>query len=222
MFPDQPAAVECAACKRPGRARLCPGCVTRTDADLAALPRLYGALGDTLAPGAGRVDGSRVSGSRLAPLPVRLEPLSLRAHGGIVQTLHSWEDDWRDILGWTARPFRGSVEQAVTGSAGFLRVNLPWCADAHPSPGDFVREINQITLACRLQVYGPGDARKVGVCPAVADDALVCGAALWANPYAEKIECPGCHRMWKRGEWMELGRLMRANSRSDSLDSAKP
>jgi hypothetical protein len=209
VFTDQPVSVQCLSCGRSGRNRVCPGCVARTDDELTELPSLYAALGDAMIRGSVPV-GDRVSGgSRTPPIPVRLEPLSLRAHGGITAMLHSWEDDWRDILGWSARPFRGTVEQSLVGSVKFLRVNLPWCADAHPAPGEFMREVREWSASCRMQVYGPGDTRMIGVCPTVADDGYACGTALWANPYVEKIECRGCRTCWPRTSWIGLASAMR-------------
>lgn len=210
MFVEQPVSVPCLSCGRSGRSRVCPGCTARTDDDLVQLPVLYAALGSLMEPSWG-MRGDRVSGGGRSgsPIPVRLEPLSLRAHGGIVAVAHLWEDDWREILGWSKRPFRGTVEQSLTGSVKFLRVNWPWCADAHPAPQEFMREIREWSTACRVQVYGPGDARMIGVCPTAVDDGYACGTRLWASPYAEKIECRGCGTSWARTSWMGLASSMR-------------
>ena len=55
-------------------------CADRLRTNLTELPGLYALMGAVLAPGTAG-DSSRVSGTRTAPLPVRLEPLSLRARG---------------------------------------------------------------------------------------------------------------------------------------------
>lgn len=222
MFADQPVSVQCVICRRSNSRRVCGACLGRTDDDLESIPRLYESLGEAMEPSWGiRAEGRVSGGGRTgSPPPLRLEPLSLRAHGGIVSVLRFWEADWRAVLGWTAAPFRGSVEQTVAGCVKFLRSNWPWCADDHPQPEEFAANIREWTAACRLQVYGPGDARLIGVCPTVAEDGVVCGTSLWANPFAEKIECRGCKSTWSRTEWLLLGRRMRASSYADSLDSA--
>lgn len=222
MLADQPVSVQCVICRRTGSRRACGGCLARTDGDLLSIPNLYTALGEAMEPSWGMRAEGRVSGGGRtgSPVPLRLEPLSLRAHGGIVSVLRYWEADWRAYLGWTAPPFRGSVEQTVAGCVKFLRANLPWCFDEHSEPQAFAASVREWTAACRIQVYGPGDGRLIGVCPTVADDGVACGTSLWANPFAEKIECRGCRRVWARTEWMELGRRIR-DSRSGSLDPAK-
>jgi hypothetical protein len=223
VFVDQqPVSVECLICRRTGSRRVCPACLARVDLELTAIPVLYASLGEMLEPSwgmrsEGRVSGGNGSGS---PVPVRMEPLSLRAHGGIVSVLRYWESEWRDALGWSATPFRGSVEQAVGGAVVFLRNNWPWAADEYPQPGEFARSVREWAAACRAQVYGPGDARMIGLCPQTAGDGAVCGTSLWASPYAERIECRGCRASWPRSSWMDLGRRMRMSSEAIPLDSA--
>ena len=219
---EQSLVVRCDVCGRPGTYHMCAGCIRRTDDDLSGIPGLYAALEESLEPSWGMCTDPRVTGGGRvgSPLPLRLEPLSLRANGGIVSVLRYWETEWRMVLGWTATPFRGTVEQSINGAVKFLRANLQWCADAYPGRGEFARSVRDWSAACRLQVNGPGDARLIGVCPTVADDGVVCGTSLWADPYAERIECRGCRVVWRRGEWMELGRRMRTTSQTNSLDNA--
>lgn len=219
---DQPASVKCMICRRTGARRVCGLCLAHVDIALTSIPALYAALEESMEPSWGlRTDPRVTGGGRVgSPLPLRLEPLSLRANGGIVSVLRYWETEWRMVLGWTATPFRGTVEQSIKGAVHFLRSNWPWCADEYPAPDDFARSVREWSAACRLQVNGPGDARLIGVCPTVADDGVVCGTSLWADPYAERIECRGCRVVWRRGEWMELGRRMRTTSQTNSLDNA--
>lgn len=222
MISEQPVSVQCLICRRVGARRVCGWCVTHVDDDLIAIPALYAALDESLEPSWGLRTDPRVSGGGRSgsPVPLRLEPLSLRANGGIVSVLRYWESEWRSVLGWSPTPFRGSVEQSIKGAVHFLRSNWPWCADEYPEPDEFARSIREWTAACRVQVNGPGDARMIGVCPMVADDGVACGTSLWADPFAERIECRGCRTSWARVEWMRLGGMMRVTSRAESLDSA--
>jgi hypothetical protein len=209
-------------CRRSSTRRVCGLCIAHVDADLTAIPALYEALGEMLEPSWGMRTDARVSGGGRvgSPVPVRLEPLSLRAHGGIVSVLHYWESDWRMVLGWTARPFRGTVQQSVVGAVTFLRNNWTWAADEHAEADAFAANIREWAAACRVQVNGPGESRMIGMCPQTADDGMVCGTSLWADPYAQKIQCRGCRTMWPRHAWIELGRRMRMTSQADPLDNA--
>lgn len=199
----------CLACGYRTYGNICDRCRLVTDQLLAGLPTLYMRLEGALMPGA--AVGDRVSGGgKTPPLPLRLEPLSLRSHGSIVSVLHSWEDDWREILSWSRRPFRGTIAQSVEGSAKFLRLNWAWCADQHPAPQEFVREMGEITHACRLQIDGPGDSRRIGYCPVIVADMRPCAAALWADPYIDRIKCRGCGTEWPQTSWISLAVAMNA------------
>lgn len=198
----------CLICSRSSRSRVCASCCARTDEDLAALPGHYKALEGVLAPGAS--GGDRVSGSRTPPLPVRLGPLTLRAGGSVVSVLMSWEDDWREILDWSKRPFRGTITQSVEGSSKFLRVNWPWAADKHPSPRDFAWEMRDLVGACKAEIDGKGDARQIGKCPTTWEDGTLCGSPLWASPYVTEIKCRKCRTTWPQDKWLTLAMSIRA------------
>lgn len=198
----------CAACGHPVTIRLCERCRANTDADLVALPGLYRSLADVLAPGVGA--GDRVSGSRTPPLPVRLGPLTLRSGGSVASILTSWEDDWREILGWTMRPFRGNNEQTLEGTVKFLRSNWPWAIDKHPAPQEFAWEVRDLTSACRTEIEGKGESRVIGTCPSTDESGRICGAKLWASPYATEIRCRLCRAAWKQDEWLSLAMSIRA------------
>jgi hypothetical protein len=186
--------------------RICVLCQSLADDQLAALPVFYTRLEGVLEPGSGGSD--RVSGSKLPPLPARLGPLSLRGPGGIVGVLTAWEDDWRSWLGWSARPFRGSVEQTVGGAVVFLRNNWLWASAEHPSPDVFAADVRALTAACRSELEPRGNARRIGLCPTVVDEGR-CGVELWADPYAPEIRCWRCRTTWGRDRWLNLASAMR-------------
>lgn len=197
----------CVICSRPSRIRVCAHCTEVTDRNISEIPSLYRSLAAVLAPGAG--SGDRVSGSRTPPLPVRLGPLTLRSGGSLVAMLHSWEDDWRDLLGWTKRPFRGTIEQSVIGTTKFLRANWPWAADKHPAPEDFSREIRDVVSECRTEIDGKGDSRQIGLCPADVGE-KICGSPLWASPYSVSIKCRRCGTEWAQDAWLKLAGAIHA------------
>lgn len=197
----------CLACQFRSPSRICPRCLSAADDGLKALPGYYSRLGNALEPGSRTSDP--VSGSKLPPLPVRLGPLSLRGPGGIVGVLSGWEDDWRGWLGWSARPFRGSVEQSVLGAVVFLRNNWLWAAREHPAPDAFAAAVRDLVAACRNELERTGQARPIGSCPTVVGEGEACGAVLWADPYVEEIRCWRCRVSWGRDQWLALARAMR-------------
>lgn len=201
-------ALECLVCGKQDEIRVCDRCYISTQRRLESIPEYYRKLGGRLDPRSGEGSERVSGGSSEAPLPVRLEPLSLRAHGGIVAVLTEHEDDWRELLGWTRRPWRGSVEQTVDGAATFLERNWNWCADKHPAPDVFAQEIRALVDACRLHTDGRSDVRIIGECPQDRDGSP-CGAKLFAAPYLKTIRCFKCKSVWDENDWLKLARLMR-------------
>ena len=198
----------CVRCRHSSPNRLCERCTQVVDGQLADLPGLYAKLAGFLAPGAA-AGGEGFSHPIEAPLPVRLGPLSLRGAGGIVGVLAAWESDWRDLLGWSATPARGRIEQAVEGHALFLRNNLLWCADQHPAAGEFAREIAELHGVCRREIDGPSDSRPIGYCPTILDDQAPCGTRLFAYPYSPVIRCRYCGTSWEGSAWLTLAEAIR-------------
>lgn len=201
-------AFPCVLCGRQGPKRVCDRCLDATEQHLKSLSLYYRRLGEFLKPGS--TTSSPVSGgSSEAPLPVKVDVLSLRGPGGIAGVLTAWEDDWRNVLGWSARPFRGTTEQTVDGAALFLLRNWPWCADKHPAPELFADEIRELVDACRLHTEGRSDIRVIGECPVVTEHG-VCGSKLFAAPFLSVIRCRKCRTEWPESDWLKLARLMNA------------
>ncbi|MFF7411650.1 hypothetical protein [Streptomyces lydicus] len=194
----------CAACSRPlwenelGR-RACRMCQRRADHDLEALagPRgLYAALDSALAPGAGSGE-ARVSGSRSAPLPLRLEPLSLSARGGVVTVLQTWLVDWHDQLQWAHPRWQGDLQQQLDQVVQALRTNLDWAASQHPAFSDFAVEIAALVRSCLRQVTGEKPERRISVeCP--------CGGVLRVTISTPGARCVGCGTQYARADVLEL------------------
>ncbi len=143
---------------------------------------------------------------------MRLEPLNLRAWGGMASAVLGWENSWRAELDWEWAPFRGSAQQTVAGSVGFLSANWPWAAHESQDAPRFAQNVHDLVGECRAQVEGPSDTRRVGLCPARMADDLACGTALYAHPYVDSIVCRGCKTVWPRTAWLALASLLRAAS----------
>lgn len=192
----------CELCDRSAVERIHGGCQRRLDGRLEALPPAWRALALWLtpAPGGGR---SGAPTRDEAPLPVRLDVLDLRARGGI-ERLTEWERDWRELLGWTQLPFRGSVEETIKGTVTFLRNNLIWACENHPGIRDFDREVKQITGEIESIVDPPERSVRVGYCPTPLDDEEPCGAVLRYFPGNTVLSCPWCRASWATDEWLAL------------------
>jgi hypothetical protein len=156
--------VNCTICRRPTDDRdpiRHQRCADRLRTDLADIPGLYALMGAVLAPGTAG-GGAHVSGTRTAPLPVRLEPLSLRARGGIITILATWEADWRETREMTAAQ-RGIRDRDLGAIVLWLRAHLPWAIEHHPAIQEFADEMRDVVRQCRAAAglpSVPGDPRQ--------------------------------------------------------------
>ncbi|MFD5027034.1 hypothetical protein [Streptomyces sp. NPDC058373] len=148
----------------------CRRCTLRISDDLAALPGLYVQLGGALMPGSG-AGGPAVSGSRTAPLPLRLAPLSLAAKGGVVTVLQQWVEDWHSCLEYEAPTWKGDLTAQCHAAVARLQLLLPWAVESHPAVDDFADEVRQTRAECEQAITRERRGRTVAVaCP--------CGASL--------------------------------------------
>ncbi|MET7924764.1 hypothetical protein ABZT43_12360 [Streptomyces sp. NPDC005349] len=180
----------------------CRPCTRRIDEHLAAIPGLYARLSGALAPGSGS-GGPAVSGSRTAPLPLRLEPLSLAARGGVVTVLQTWLIDWFELLGFRHPRWEGGLQDQCDDVVDRLRINLPWAAASHPAVDEFAREISQLRRQCETQVTGERPPRRVRVaCP--------CGQPLAFTLDTLGLRCPNCQTQYGHSELLSLPLAERA------------
>jgi hypothetical protein len=194
----------CAGCTRPlrhdelGRAS-CRLCQNRADHALRQLPGpggLYALLATRLAPGRSG-DSIVVTASRTAPLPLRLEPLSLLARGGVVTILQTWQTDWHEQLGWRHPRWTGNLQQQCDHAVKALRINLEWAASSHPAFGDFTQEVTSLVRQCERQITGERVERPISVaCP--------CGTVLRITVSTPGKRCGGCDTQYDRGEILDL------------------
>jgi hypothetical protein len=200
--------VNCTICRRPTDDRdpiRHQRCADRLRTDLTDIPGLYALMGAVLAPGTAG-GGAHVSGTKTAPLPVRLEPLSLRARGGIITVMASWEADWRETRQMTAAQ-RGIRDRDLGAIVLWLRAHLPWAIEHHPAIEEFADEVRDVVRQCRAAAGLLPHMMRIGNCPALIGE-QTCGAVLHADPMAEAIRCR-CGARWARGQWMLLGRTLR-------------
>ncbi|MFE0353604.1 hypothetical protein ACFW2I_08930 [Streptomyces nigra] len=183
----------------------CRLCQERVDGALRQLPGpggLYAQLATRLVPGRGG-DGSVVSVSKTAPLPVRLEPLSLMARGGVVTVLQTWLIDWHEQLGWRHPRWHGDLQQQLDGVVRALRTNLEWAATSHPAFWEFGVEVSGLVRQCERQITGERQERPIAVaCP--------CGSVLRVTVSTPGARCRGCDTQYARAEVLDLPLAARA------------
>ncbi|MFJ7998963.1 hypothetical protein ACIQ7D_17705 [Streptomyces sp. NPDC096310] len=202
----------CVACPRQlwtaevGR-QACRPCEEKTAARIVELPALFRQLDTTavLMRGARR-PGAGSSGSKTPPIPPRLEVLALVGPGGMAARLSAIEDAWRQELGWTVAPWRGSPRQAVPQHVEFLGNNLLWACSSYESVADDIEEIRRLHGECAAivrQERRPGRV-KIGHCPERVGDEW-CWTPLTATAASHRVRCGGCGSRWETlGEWREL------------------
>lgn len=218
-------ATNCVVCtKRPPEWGLvCAPCTSRMRDQLRDLVEEYALLDAT--PGSST--GQRVSGTRTAPLPVRLDVLSLVGPGsanvhvdrrdehddqiGELPTatwLLQWVIDWRD--------YRGQTEElpglSITAMTRWLEHRLDWAADEHPAVDDFASELAAQVRALRgvNRAGEPSDRSKVGPCPQQLADGDTCRTTLYMHDRIDFITCGGCGAEWQRRNWPWLFRTVAA------------
>jgi hypothetical protein len=153
-----------------------------------------------------RRPGAGSSGSKTPPIPPRLEVLALVGPGGVAARLSAIEDAWRQTLGWTVAPWRGSPGQAVPQLTAFLTNNLLWACSSYESIGQDIDDLRRLHAECTALVNDerrPGRV-QIGNCPVRVGDS-VCWQPLTARADSHRIQCGACGARWETlGEWREL------------------
>ena len=184
----------------------CRPCTDRVDRNLRALAGddgLYARLAGSLHPGSSS-GGPVVSGSRTPPVPVRLEPLSLAARGGVVTILQTWLIDWHDLLGYRHPRWDGDLQQQCDQVVQRLRVLLPWAAEQHGAFAEFAYEVGSLKRQAEAATGGEKPARRFGV-------ACTCGATLKITIESPGKKCDSCGAQYGL---QELRRLPLAERRA--------
>lgn len=152
----------CVICTRdlePGR-YACDGCQLRLDHTLLEVAELHAQLPNALEPGRGA--GQRVTGSREAPLPLRVDPLDLSlplrslegisdpdhdqiGHVPVAVELATWVREWREA----GAPGEVLPTPAVPNLVNWLRVRLDWACRQHQAVDEFDTAMRD--LAARLR-----------------------------------------------------------------------
>lgn len=194
----------CGLCERDLEADyLCPGCTLGTAERLDRAPRLYVALAAFLHPGGRRPELGR-SRPTEAPLPIVEPVFNLRGPGGIVGVLEDWRSAMQADRGWGEPVIEGSIERRIGVAARALHLNLEWIVSSWPMAGAFAEEIRDLERGVASIVNPPTPSLRLGNCPAVYEDGVVCGAVLRVPHGTAKVECRWCNTVYPPESWLAL------------------
>lgn len=174
---------------------LCRPCEDQAAEHLRAIPALYVQLGQHLQRGAGT--GPAVSGSKTAPVPIRLDIIDLELETGpILGPLQSWVRDW-EHHGHAELHETGSLQERVAGACRTLRYNLRWAVENHPAVDEAVREIADAHRILKGVTGGEKPPRGITVtCP--------CEQPLRITLNIKALTCPKCRTEYGHSEVLRL------------------
>jgi hypothetical protein len=197
----------CGLCERDlEQGHLCPGCTLGTARRLDRMPRLYEALAAFLQPSGRRPEFGR-SRAAEAPLPISEPAFNLRGPGGIVGVLEDWRSAMQADRGWGEPVREGDTERRVAVAARALSMNLEWIAASWPMAGPFAEEIRGLERDVASIVNPPERSLRLGNCPAVYEDGVVCGAVLRVPAGTAEVVCRWCGCAYPPSTWLELRSL---------------
>lgn len=185
---------------------LCPGCTRATAKRLDGMPRMYEALAAFLHPGGRRPEAGR-SRPVEAPLPIAEPAFNLRGPGGIVGVLEDWRSAMQADRGWGEPVVEGDTGRRIVVAARALAINLDWIAAEWPMAGAFAEELRDLVRDVASVVNPPEPSLRIGNCPAVYEDGVICGAVLRVPHGTAKVECRWCGTAYPPETWLTLRAL---------------
>lgn len=184
---------------------------------------MHARLGDHLEPGSST--GQRVSGSREAPLPLRVDVLDLTLPARVTHIRGYFDDQmgvisvasvldfWvRDWISYPQCPGDHLPVPVVATLADWLRKRLAvWAAEHHPAMDEYSGEIEALWYALRNAVGDAPQPRQmcVGV-PCKRCDQM---ALYREDDGSGDVRCGGCRHVISADEYMSWTRLVSANAK---------
>lgn len=226
--------MKCVICQRRDTdgPQCCRSCPLWLDGLLVEIVELYALAPAAVVPSCGA--GPKVSGSREAPVPARLDVVDLidRARPASAAIKYRYDSrtgiEWAELGGdpdqigflpiateldfwvrdWIANdwcPGDHLPPPTVSGLAGWLRVRLDAACDHHPAIDEFATKLRAIRSALQRALGSTRHSGEpIGACPIRFDSGQRCGATLYAEPYVDRIACPRCGTSWPRVKWLAL------------------
>ena len=202
--------------------QVCRRCEYREADRLDQIVTMHAQLGDWLEPGTTAVQ--RVSGSREAPLPLRVDVLDLAAPARVLRirgyfddqmgeiavasVLDSWVRDWIDLRSHGGRGENLPVPVVAT-LAVWLRNRLPWAVVEHLAIDEYSGEIQALWYSLR---------RAVGDMPVHPERLWTpcrdCEQLTLARHPGEDrpIRCVNCRLAWTEDDYNQWTKLVAAGA----------
>lgn len=174
---------------------LCRPCEDQAANHLGAIPGMYQQLGQHLQRSAG--NGPAVSGSKNAPVPIRLDIVDLELETGpILGPLQCWVRDW-EYHGRAELAETGPLHERVAGACRTLRYNLRWAVENHPAIDEAVEEFAHAHRILKGVTGGEKHPRGIVVtCP--------CEQRLRITLNTRGETCPRCRTEYGHSEVLRL------------------
>ncbi|MFD6363803.1 hypothetical protein ACFWFX_28765 [Streptomyces roseolus] len=178
------------------RQYICGRCEDLASRALNEIPQLYSQLGQHLHRGAGG-NGPAVSGSKAAPVPLRLAVLDMQTEKGpILAPLQGWVRDW-ETYGHGELAETGSLQDRIDGACRTLRYNLRWAVQHHPAVDEAVDEFLAAWRTLTRITTGETAPRRIAVtCP--------CQQTLRITLDTRGETCPRCGAEYGHAEALRL------------------
>jgi hypothetical protein len=115
---------------------------------------------------------------------------------------------------YAARYGRADAD-VIARTVRYLANRLDAACDRHEQIDGFLAGLRVLYGACQAAIGERSQLHHLGRCPEKRLDhetggEVVCGAALWTDPYVTAITCPRCRTETKERDWLALGRRIRA------------
>ena len=173
---------------------------------LEELPALYTELAECLVPRRSTWGDIISTKNAAAPRsPLDEDVLDLVDGGHIVAVVESWRADVQRVR-WpqhTPPPPAG-----LASACRWLGMELDWIVEYYPASGDLAREIRELERQARTIVGDPAPRpQRIGICPAVFEDGVVCGAVVSRLPGQTRLVCAWCRTSYGPADWLMLKRF---------------
>ncbi|MDX3689923.1 hypothetical protein PV726_06145 [Streptomyces europaeiscabiei] len=186
----------CGLCEEPIQAGyLCTKDAVALARRLQEMPALFEELTECLVP---RRSGPAefVSAASAGPRsPLDEDVLDLVDGGHVAEVLELWRADVQRVR-WPshgAPPVEPGMARRVAVAARWLEMELDWIAVEYPAAGDLAREVRGLETGMRSVVGDPVPRpQRLGLCVAVDDEGVVCGAVIKRLPGQTRVQCRWC------------------------------
>lgn len=197
----------CGLCERElEHSYLCPGDTLALAGRLDQLPVLHEELAQCLVPrraGWGEIIATKSAAGPRSPLDEDVLDLVQSNHLG--EVVHLWRVDvQRERWPQHSPP----PPSGLAADCRWLGMELDWITAHYPAVGDLAREVRELEKQARSIVGDPVPRRqRLGLCVAVDQEGVVCGAVISRLPGQTRIQCSWCRYVYEADDFLTLAAL---------------